>query len=1046
MKEILPSMQMGLNKALSSVQHVAVVVMLLLTTTSMLWAQSRTVTGKVTDEEDSGLPGVNVLLQGSTVGTVTDIEGNYSIAVQGDNPVLVFTSVGYESLTEEIGNRTTVNVNLLPDLTQLSEVVVTALGVEKEKKSLGYSVSEVDGEDLVQAREINLGNALSGRVAGVNVSSSATGPAGSSRVVIRGNSSLGGNNQPLYVVDGIPIDNSQLGSAGMWGGTDAGDGLSSINPDDIAEISVLKGNTAAALYGSRASNGVILITTKKGSARKGVGVELNSNLTFENIINNFDFQQQYGHGTRGVKPVDEEEALSFGLQSWGGPLDGSDVVQFDGVSRPYVYQGDPYESFYNTGITFTNTLSLYGGNETANYRFSASNLDNDAVIPNAGYNRKNFTMNVNGKFAKKLSFSAKAQYSIEDTDNRPRLSDSPGNANYTVGTLPPSINVEDLKGPTDKLGANESGTEFRFNDNNFVTNPYWGAYQFVNSDERNRIIGSTMLKYDFTDWLYIQGRIGLDRYVRRSTNIEPYGTNYKPLGGISEGARTVQEVNADIMIGADKQFGSIGLNAFVGGNRMRRSNENFSANGQDFNIPFFHIISNAKNQNPNLSISEKGINSVYGSAEFSYNDFLFLTVTGRNDWFSTLAADKNSVFYPSVGTSFVFSDALNMPQWISFGKLRASWAQVGGDTNPYNIALTYGLVGQGHQGAALAAISQGSIPNSNLQPLIVTETEVGFDVRFLDDRIGIDFAYYDRLTEDDIVSASISNTSGYGGVVVNVGEMRNYGIELLVTGQPVVTSNFTWEVAVNVAQNNNEVLQLAEGIKFLSGDQARSRNVFIRHAVGYPYSSIWGRTHKTINGQKVYDVDGLPIRSDDIELLGSGVHDFTSGITNSFRYKNLTLSALIDIKTGADLFSGTNLTAYSRGLHQNTLEGRENGLTFSGVDENGEAKTFNIAAEDVQDYYSRVASEITEEFIYDASFAKLRSVQIGYNLPSSLMSSTPFSSATVSFVGRNLLLLWSNVENTDPESNYSTSNNSQGLEWFGVPQYRSYGFNVNIKF
>jgi len=1007
----------------------------------------KNVSGTITDASNNEpLPGVNVLVQGTTTGTVTNIDGNYSINVPGDDAVLIISSVGYASMQETVGNRSTIDLTLSPDLTQLGEIVVTALGVEKERKSLGYSVSEVNGEELVEAREINLGNALTGRVAGVNVTNAATGPAGSSRVVIRGNSSLGGNNEPLYVVDGIPIDNTQLGAAGMWGGTDSGDGLSSINPDDIAEISVLKGNTAAALYGSRASNGVILITTKKGSSRKGIGVEINSNLVFENIINNFDWQQQYGQGNRGLAPTTQAEALAFGASSWGSQFDGSNVVQFDGVSRPYSYAGDPYAAFYETGTTFTNTLSLYGGNDEANYRFSASNLDNNAVMPGAGYNRKNFTLNVNGKFAEKLTLSAKAQYSIEDADNRPRLSDSPGNANYAVSTLPGNIDVTTLQGNPDKLGANDELVELPFSNNIFQTNPYWAAYQFVNSDARNRIIGSALMRYDFTDWLYLQGRVGIDRYNVRRTNLEPYGTAYKPFGGINESERTVQEVNADFLLGTDLDFGTIGVNAFVGGNRMLRSDENLNINGQQFNIPFFHAVSNAANQNASIGFSEKGINSLFGSVEVSYNDFLFLTVTGRNDWFSTLPDDGNSIFYPSVGGSFVFSDAFVMPSWLSFGKLRGSWAQVGGDTDPYNIALTYGLVGQGHQGAALAAISQGSIPNSALQPLTVTETEIGFDVRFLNDRVGIDFAYYDRLTENDIVSASISRTSGFTGVVVNVGKMRNSGIELLLTAQPVVTSNFTWEVMFNAAQNNNEVLQLAEGVDFLSGDQARSRNVFVRHAVGYPYASIWGRRHKTINGQKVYDADGLPVRSDDIELLGNGVHDFTSGITNSFRYKNITLSALIDIKTGADLFSGTNLSGYGNGLHKATLEGREGGLSFSGVDVDGEPATFNIAAEDVQDYYSRIASDITEQFMYDASFAKLRSLQVGYALPRSILENTPFTSVNVSAVGRNLLLLWSNVENTDPESTYNTNNNSQGLEWFGIPQYRSYGFNVNIKF
>ena len=1045
MRSFLPD-DLSSSLRCSMTRFLPVIMVLLLASGNLLYAQSKTVSGTVISAtDDSPLPGVNVLVQGTTTGTVTDIDGNYSISVSGEDAVLTFSSIGFATVTETVGNRSSINITMEEDFQQLGEVVVTALGVEKSRKSLGYSVSEVNGEELVEAREINLGNALAGRVAGVNVSNTATGPAGSSRVIIRGNSSLGGNNQPLYVIDGVPIDNSNLGSAGMWGGRDSGDGLSSINPDDIDEISVLKGNTAAALYGSRASNGVILITTKKGTNRKGIGVELNSNLVFENIINNFDYQDQYGSGNRGAAPTTQDEAIGFGLSSWGAPLDGTSVIQWDGQARPYSPVGDQYEEFYNTGYSFTNTVALTGGNETGSFRFAASNLDNEAVIPNSGYNRKNFTLSANGKFADKLTLTTKAQYSIEDAQNRPRLSDSPGNANYIVGVLPPNIPVAPLQGTTDKLGADETGGELDFNDNTFVTNPYWAAYQFYQNDVRNRLIGSALARYDFTDWLYLQARVGIDRISSRNTQWEPYGTNYIPLGSINESNRTIQEVNQDYFLGVDKTFGSFGVNAFFGGNIMRRFDETISANGSQFNIPFFHALSNAANQTPGLGFSQKGINSLYGSAEFSYNDYLFVTVTGRNDWFSTLAEGNNSIFYPSVGTSFVFSDAFSMPDWLSFGKIRGSWAQVGGDTNPYNINLNYRLVGQGHLGAALGSIAQGSIPNSQLQPLTVTETELGFDVRFFNDRLGVDFAYYDRTTTNDIVSASISNSSGYGSVVVNVGEMRNYGLEMLVTAQPVVTNNFTWQVTLNMAQNNNEVLQLAEGLDFLSGQQARSRNVFIRHAVGYPYSSIWGRRHKTIDGQKVYDDNGLPVRSDDIELLGNGVPDFTSGITNSLRYKNFTLSALIDIRTGADLFSGTNLNAYSRGLHQNTLEGRENGLTFTGVDQEGEQQTFEIAPEDVQDYYQRLASDITEEFIYDASFAKLRSVQIGYRLPRTVLDKTPFTSANVSLVGRNLLLLWSNVENTDPESTYNTSN-SQGLEWFGLPQYRSYGVNVSLRF
>lgn len=1037
-----------------------ILILLIFTTSSGYIFAQKDISGKVTSDEDgSSLPGVNVVVVGSQQGSITDVDGNYKISVE-EGASLKFSYIGYIDQVILVGNQSIIDVVMESDVTQLSEVVVTAFGIEKEKKALGYSVTELEGEDFVKAREINLGDALTGKVAGVNVANIGSGVAGSSRVIIRGNNSLTGNNQPLYVIDGVPMDNTQQGNAGMWGGQDWGDGLSSLNPDDIQTMSVLKGNTAAALYGSRASNGVILITTKKGTSRKGIGVDFNSTYTAERFINNYDFQDQYGHGNRGAKPTTQEEALDYGGSAWGAMMDGSSVIQFDGVERPYSFAGDNFANYYKTGNTFTNTLALTGGSDTQTFRFSISDLRNNAITPNSGMKRQNLTLTTNSVFAKKLTLSAKAQYSHEDVDNRARLSDAPGNGNYALVALPPSIAVEDMKGTTDKLGAKEDGTELGYSNNIYSQNPYWAAYQFETKDVRDRIIASALLRYDITDWLYIHGRVGTDWYTTRRTSIEPYGTAYKPRGGMNENQYTRNEVNAEYMIGYDDTFGDIRVTAFFGGNYMRRKYEQVGGGGNDFNVPFLHTLSNLANRSPNYDITEWGINSLFGSAEISWKNMLFLSATGRQDWFSTLPPDNNSLFYPSIGASWVFSDAFAMPEFFTFGKVRASWAQTSGGANPYSLDLNYGLVGQGHLGATLGRINNGSIPNSQLSPLISSETELGFDIGFFQNRLRLDYAYYTRKTEDEILNASISSTSGYGSATVNVGEISNSGHEVLLTGTPV-KGDLRWDISLNFAQNETTVDKLYEDSKILGAEEARSRNTYSQHRIAYTdddgvyqeggYSVIVGYTHKMIDGQKVYDEDGLPVRSDGVSVLGNGVHPFTGGINNSFAWKNWNLSFLIDFKSGGDLYTGTNVTAYGSGLHKETLVGREDGLTISGVDEEGVAGQWVIpgtssdpAAIIVQNYYSRMSS-ISEYFVHDASYAKLRQLVFGYSFPSSMLQNTPLNAVTISFVGRNLFLLYSNIDNVDPESTYTT-NNGQGLEWLGVPQTRSYGFNLNIKF
>jgi TonB-linked SusC/RagA family outer membrane protein len=980
------------------------------------------------------------------------------------------------------------------DATQLEEVVVTSLGISRSTKALGYSITEVDGDEFTQAREKNLANQLQGRIAGVNVSSVSGGPASSTRVIIRGNKSLQGNNQPLYVVDGIPMDNTQFGQAGMWGGDDEGDGMSSINPDDIESIEVLKGANAAALYGARAANGVINITTKKGTARKGIGVEFMSNYVFDVVYDQRDFQQTHGQGGYvssnpadpdapriAVAPRTQQEAYGWGTSSWGPNYNSqSSAIQFDGVTRPYENTGDNFERFYQTGNTWTNTIALTGGSAKQNFRFSFSDLRNNDIIPAGSFKRQNFSMSTNSKFGEKLTLTAKLLYSHENTQNRTRLSDSPSNAPLAMMYIPGNINVEDYKGDPDKLGAippdapqssldiwqKVPGEEYQQADNNWHQNPWWVAYQTTNEHIRDRIIGSGQLRFDITDYLYLQGRIGLDWMTRRKTDLMPQGTGHNRGGNMSESERRIMEVNMDYMLGFDDTFGPISINAFVGGNYMNRKDENLNLTGQNFSVAFEPFINNTVSRNWGFGYSEQGINSLYGMAEIGYKGFIYLTGTFRNDWFSVLNPEFNSILYPSVGASFVFTDAMNtLPSWLSFGKVRASWAQVGNVTiGPYDTNLTYSLKGYDHVGYTIASFSSaggnnGLIPNPELQPLLSTEMEFGFDVRFFQNRLGLDFTYYDQKTTDDILNASISMTSGFGRTSVNLGEMTNKGVEMLLTGTPV-RGELTWDISLNMAKNTNKVVSLIEGTDELLVEEPRSRFIFIKHIVGQPFGSITGTVQQmSPDGQPVFYSDGRMRATDEFVIVGNGNPDWTGGLNNSFTWKGINLSFLIDFKIGGEIYSGTNARLTSAGLTKRTLIGREGEepLTISGVTQTGETAegdpiyapiNMTLTPSQAQSYWGSSDNDsegIATEYVVDAGFGKLRQLVLGYSFPSSMLSKTPFSNLTLSFVGRNLLVLWKDIDNTDPESAYSTSN-GQGLEYFSMPAVRSYGFDLRVGF
>ena len=1046
----------------------------------------QTVTGNVQDDQGNGMPGVNVIVKGTSAGTTTDATGRYSISVNDASSTLVFSFIGFATQEVAVGNRSSVDVTLTEDTRQLNEVVVTALGIEREKKALQYSVTEVGGDNLTQARENSLANALAGRVAGVNVTKVNSGPAGSSRVVIRGAKSLQGGNQPLYVVDGVPMDNSNFGQASVWGGGDQGDGMTSVNPDDVESITVLKGASAAALYGFRASNGVILITTKKGTNRKGIGVEFNSNYVFERVNNITDFQKEFGQGGYvrtipsdptspfiAVAPRTQQEAMSWATNGWG-PRFGSgttESVQFDGVMRPYEYAGDNWDRYYETASSFTNTLSLSGGNENQNFRFSLSDLNSDGIVPNSGFDRKNVSLTTNGKFGKKFSFNAKVLYSHEYAKNRPYLSDSPSNGILSLYYIPNNVNVLHYRGDPNKLGAIAPGTqtdqltlhqkavgeEYQAvgPNNNWHQNPYWTAYQIVEDDWRDRIITSGQIRYDITDFLYVSGRAGMDWYTRRDKNLVPQGTGHSRGGSLSEGEDRVREINLEWIAGFNKTFGAININAFAGGNKMVRDSERISANGTNFQIPFFAGINNSATRNFGYGYSKYGVNSLFASTEFSYKGFLYLTGTVRNDWFSMLNDEiDNEHLYPSIGTSFVFSEAFDgLPTWLSFGKIRATWAEVGntGGLSPYRTAITYSP-NQNHLGRPLGNFTSAGIPNLGLEPAKSSEIEFGMDLRFFENRVGLDFTYYSQRTTKDILDQTISRASGFPSTIVNVGQMENRGIELLLTATPVVGA-LTWDISLNLAKNNNEVVSLVGDAKELVGDEPRTQTVRVKHIVGHPYNMLTGLMQKRDpNGNLVFDAaTGAPIQSTAFEILGNAIPDLTGGLQNELTYKNFNLSALIDFKAGGDIYAGTEVRMTQAGFHKQTIQGREGEtpMTVSGVTEISpgvfEPFSMTLTPQQANNYWNQLGNRAQERFIYDASFVKLRQVTFGYTFPKSMLSKTPFQNLMLSFVGRNLAILFKNTENIDPEASYQNGN-SQGLDYFGMPPTRTYGFNLRATF
>ncbi len=1003
----------------------------------------RQITGKVTDEKGEPLAGATVSIKGTTQGSITGADGSFTLSIPNDQAVIIVSYVGYNKKEVAVGSQTVLNVSLAPNDGNLQEVVVTALGVSRESRTLGYAVSTINAEVMTKARETNIGNSLAGRVAGLNVKGTSGGPGGTAKILMRGMPSMNSAGSPLIVINGVPMDNTQRGSAGEWGGADGGDGLGNLNPDDIENMTVLKGQSASALYGARASNGVILITTKKG--RKGdFSVDYNLNYSLDRAMNLTDFQYEYGQGEYGAKPTTVAAAQKTGRLSWGSRLDGSTFTQFDGKQYAYSAQRDNIKNFYRTGTNFTNTVSVSKGGDNGSFRLSLSNLGNQSIIDNSGLTRKTINLSVDQNITSKLSISAMANYIDEKIKNKPILSDGPMNANNGM-FLATNIDERILAPGFDP----NTGREIVFSDDEYVTNPYFVTNQFINNVNRKRLISMLSTKYQFTDWLYAQARVGYDNANDRIFKVTPWGTGFfiRPNGQgqldeLSNAQRT--ELNIDGLIGFNKNITpDFSINALVGANLRKNQYEKLQLGGSPFVLPYLYSWNNVVNFTRNYEVTNTEVHSAYYSVDLGYKNILNLTTTGRYDEYSTLPMANRGIFTPSVTGAFVFGDLINVNK-LSFGKLRASYAMTSGEpTTAYGTSVYYGV------GNALNGVATGNfnaeLPNLFLKPFTKSEVEVGLELKFFSGRLGFDVSYYQQKTHNEIMPASYSSSTGYTTGVVGTGSTQNRGLELQITGTPVKKDKFIWNTSFNLTSVRNKILQTDPTNKpiILGQNRATLGNAVTAFVPGLAGPQIRAYDYKyDANGQIVVDGSGLPVAGELINL-GTVLPTLYGGWNNDFTFGGFNLAFLIDYNYGNKILSATENYAYRRGLHKATLVGREGGIT-TGVTAEGAA---NTKAASAQDYYTALANNITKLSVVNGDFIKLRQVTLGYNIPAKVLAKWPLIRAVnISLAARNLLYLMKKTTNIDPESTFGANLRYSGIEGTSLPSARNYGVNLNIKF
>lgn len=1039
-----------------------------------LQAQEIQVTGNITSSEDGQpIPGVTIIVAGTTKGTITDFSGNYSIkAKKGD--LLQFSYVGFSDQKQVVGESTVIDVKLVESVEALNEIVVTALGISREEQSLGYAISKVDGEGLAEIKSINAVNSLSGKVAGVDIAQPNTGVGGSSKVIIRGNTKFNGTNQPLYVIDGVPMDNNTMGQAGQYGGQDLGDGISSINPNDIESMSVLKGPAASALYGSRGGNGVILITTKsfKNNSKSKFNIDFSSNLTFDNVVGEYnDVQHVYGQGIK-TPPKDIGDAT--GMWSWGGKMDPNlEFISFDGQIRDYGLKKEHIKSFFRTGYTAQNTIAFSGGNEDTNFRFSASDVSSDDIVPNSGLHRNNFTLGGIMKMWEKLTVDAKINYTFEDVDNRPYLGFSGANTALALLGLPGNFDQQWLK----DSAVDANGDYVFWNSATRIINPYFSLYHMKNESKKNRLLGYASLTYKFNDWLDFKFKSGVDTFTYDYFNFSPTTTPLAEWGEMRQIDSRTTESNTEFLLSANKELNEIwSIGGSIGGNLMSFENETTTILGKNQGSQGLISINNYNEFVIEKDNPRKEVRSFYGFANVGFKDYLFIDVTGRQDWSSTLKKGNNGYFYPSVTGALVITKAIEKvkSKVLPFAKVRASYAEVGGDTSPY-ANNTYFDYPYSSNGANFSTVNNVTY-YTNINPSRTKGYELGLDAKMFNWRVGLDVTYYNQTTFDEIMRIPISNSNGFESASINAGEINNKGWEVMMNIVPIKTENARWDLTFNFANNENKIVRLHEDAKRQTIATADWISSLITAEEGGSYGDIVGYDFKrTSDGTPIIGANGLPLRSDEQVSLGNGQYKFTGGITNTIQYKGFKIRALVQVKSGADILSMTNQKLHQQGAHIATLEGRDawaqseseredanilpanwvatggylaQGVIEDGIDVDGNtAYKPNDVYVDPRDYWGNVANaHIIKPFIYDASYVKLREVSLSYTLDAEALKKFKFiKGLTMSIIGRNLWLIHSNVPNIDPESTYSISN-GQGYEYGSLPQRQSYGFNLTAKF
>jgi TonB-linked SusC/RagA family outer membrane protein len=1050
----------------------------------LLYAQERTISGQVVDDNGESLPGVNVVLKGSTQGTITDLDGNYKVPLNGDDDaILVFSFIGMQTKELPVGGRSVLDVTLSQDVTQLTEVVVTAFGVEREKKALGYSVQDVKSDELTKTDQTSVLNSLQGKVAGAQISNAGGAIGSSTRIVLRGPTSLLGNNQALIVVDGVPINNGTSNNVQASGNfydniVDAGNRANDINPENIESVSVLKGPAAAALYGSRAANGVVLITTKKGTNTAGkTNINFNSSYTWSKVYIIPKMQNKFGQGQFG-----DNQNYLFDQESWGDAFDGSlrpygAVVNNIQRYKPYEALPSNVQDFWETGNTFQNSLSLSGGNADATYFLSFNDMQQNGVMINTDMRRNNLTFNGSANLGDKVTTSASINY-VRTKANLPMIGQR-NQALAQVYNMPRDMSVVDMKDLDDPFNTPDGFFT------SFIVNPYYSLKRDFSSQDMNRIFGNVQLAYAPVDWISGTLRVGSDviadqrntyhdlvQYQPGSPNA---GAAFNSDGEYTEQRLNTREINVDAMVNVNRDLmPDLQLNVLVGYNFNQRETDNLFTTIDALTLPRFPSLSNVSGSYTSGGIATKRrLYGVYGSADLSYKGYLFLGGTYRTDWSSTLPLDNNSFSYPSVNLGFVFTDAFEITNNIlSFGKVRLSYAEVGNDAGTY---LTNSVFQQTNIGASFATIqfpfnngtvivpgfSEGNtIGNPNLQPEITKAYEAGIDIRLFNGRVGIDATYYNSTSESQILNTSVAPSSGFTTQVVNIGKISNKGVELQLNTTPLKIGAFRWDLSVNYTKNVNRVEELDPGNTELVL-VAQGLTPGLKLVVGKPYG-VFEATQalKTADGKVVVGPDGIPLDDPNPVEIGSIQPDWYGGATSTFSYKGLSLGITMDTRQGGKVVSSTAAQLYFAGLAEETaFNDREewivpNSVVQTGTDDDGNpiyspntTPLTMYGGGNVRNYWAQIqGGSRNDAVLLDASYLKLREVALRYTIPTALISKTPFKGITVGAVGRNLWLrTQGNNHFIDPEASAFGNGNAQGYEFLGIPPQATYGFDLKIK-